>query len=138
MAESAKAVVERAVQLFNRDLGRGTADPGPDTRALWAPEPEIVPLRAELEGIAYTGPTAFDDFIADSLESWTRMEIDAEEIRELDDEHALVIGWLVGRARETGLEMRARVAFLFVVKEGQITVARTYSSERDALEGAKQ
>jgi ketosteroid isomerase-like protein len=132
--ESAKEVTERAVELFNRDMGSGTPDPGPDTRALWAPEPVIVPLRAELEGISYTGPTAFDDFIAESLESWTQMEIDADEFRELDAEHALVIGSLVGRARETGLEMRAPVAFLFVVKEGLITMARTFPSERAALE----
>jgi hypothetical protein len=125
-------VVERAVELFNRDAGQGKR-PGPDTRALWVPEPLIVPLRAALEGTEYRGSTALDDFIDDSLDSWTRLLLEADELRELDSERILMVGALVGWARQTGLEMRAPVAILFVVREGLIAEARTYASEQEAM-----
>jgi ketosteroid isomerase-like protein len=133
--ESAKAIAERATELFNRDLGQGTA-PGPDSRALWATEPVIVPLRAALEGTEYRGPTALDDFIADSLDSWSRLKLEPDEFRELDDQRILVIGGLTAWARETGLEMQARLAWLFVIRDERIAEVRTYPSEQEALEGA--
>jgi hypothetical protein len=125
-------VVERALELFNRDAGQGKP-PGPESRALWVAEPLIVPLRAALEGTEYRGSTALDDFTADSLESWTRLLLEADEFREIDDERILMTGAIVGWARETGLEMRARVAILLVVREGLIAELRTYASEQEAM-----
>jgi ketosteroid isomerase-like protein len=133
MSETARALVEKAIEFFNRDLGEGRNEPGADSRALWAPEPVIVPLRAALEGTEYRGPTAFDDFIADSLDSWSRLRIEPDEYRELDDQRLLVTGDLLGWARETGLETRARLAWLYVIDDGRIAEVRTFVSEQDAL-----
>jgi ketosteroid isomerase-like protein len=133
MSETARALVERSVELFNRDFGHDKSELSPESRALWASEPVIVPLRAALEGTEYRGPTAFADFFADSMESWSRLRLEPAEYRELDDRRILMVGDLTGWARETGLETCARLAWLYVIDDGRIAEVRTFVSEQDAL-----
>jgi ketosteroid isomerase-like protein len=65
------------------------------------------------------------------------LRIEAEQIRELDDERALVVGELVGSGIETGAETSAPVALLFTVAAGRVTEARTFATESDALAAVK-
>jgi ketosteroid isomerase-like protein len=136
MPESAEAVAKRAVELFNHEFGAGPTGISDETRALWAPEPLIVPFRAALERNAYGGPTALDDFAAETRESWRWVRIENAEIRELDPRRALIVGDLRGCGRETGAETSAPVALLLIVNQGRITESRTFMSEREALEAA--
>jgi ketosteroid isomerase-like protein len=132
--ESAKEVTERAVELFNREFALGNTGISAETRALWDPEPVIVPFRAALEAIEYSGPTALEEFAADTRESWAWIRIEADEIRELDSQRVLLLGDLVGGGRATGAETRAPMVNLFVVREGRVAESRTFASEQDALE----
>lgn len=134
--ESAKAVAKRAVEIFNYEFCAGRTRIGAEARALYVPEPVIVPFRAALEGNQYSGPTALDDFVAETRESWAWVRIEPEEIRELDSQRAIVVGKLVGRGRETGAEASASIATLLVTREGRVAEARTYASEQDALAAA--
>ena len=133
MSESAKDVAERAVAIYNAQFQAGQTTVTEASRAIFAPEPVIVPFRAALEGNEYSGPTALDDFFAETRESWAWVRIESPQIRELDAGRALVVGELVGRGSEPGAEARAPVALLFVVADGRIAEARTYASEQDAL-----
>jgi hypothetical protein len=136
--ESAQTVAERLVALFNRDFGAGEGPLGTDTRALWVDEPVIVPLRAQLEGSVYEGPTALDDFVAASHESWSSLRLQPDEFRQLDPERVLMTGNLVGAARGTGLQTQAPVAMLFVVRGGRVAEAHTFASESEALLAASR
>jgi ketosteroid isomerase-like protein len=127
-------VAEHAIEIFNREFAAGRTGVSDETRDSWVAEPLIVPFRAALEGNEYSGPSALDDFAAETRESWEWVKIDVAEIRELDQSRALVIGDLVGRGRETGAEARATLAWIFVVREGRIAEARTFPGEREALE----
>ncbi len=129
-------MAESAVEVFNREFCAGKTGIDAETRRLWASEPVIVPFRAALEATEYSGPTALDDFVANTRESWAWMRIEPEEVRELDSQRALVLGELRGRGRETGAETSAQIATLLVVHEGRVAEARTYSSEREALAAA--
>jgi ketosteroid isomerase-like protein len=131
------SVAERAIEMFNREFAAGKTGISAETRAFWAPEPVIVPFRAALEGTEYSGPSALEDFAADTRESWEWVRIDPEEIRELDPQRALVVGELNGRGRETGAEVSSQIASLFTVRDGRIAESRTFLSERDAIEAAE-
>jgi ketosteroid isomerase-like protein len=133
VAESLKAACERAIELFNYEFAAGRTGISDETRALYAPEPVIVPFRAALEGNEYAGPSALEDFGADTRESWTWVQIEPERIRKLDAQRALIVGELRGRGRQTGAETSAPVAFLLVLREGRIAEIRTYLSEDAAL-----
>jgi len=39
----------------------------------------IVPLRAALESTEYSGATALEDFAADTVESWSRLQFEEEK-----------------------------------------------------------
>jgi hypothetical protein len=131
--ESAKAVARRAIEAYNENFRAGQTTVGEATRANFAPEPVIVPFRAALEGTEYSGPTALDDFFAETRESWAWVRIDIAQVRELDAERALVLGEFVGSGIKSGAETSAPVALLFVIAAGRIAEARTYATEQDAL-----
>jgi hypothetical protein len=133
MPEQAKDATERAIVMFNREFSPGNQGFSEEMRDNWVREPVIVPLRAALEGNEYTGPSALEQFSAETRESWDWLQIEIAEIRELDPKRALVIGDLVGRGRETGAVTRARLAWLFVIEEGKVAEARTFASADEAL-----
>jgi ketosteroid isomerase-like protein len=133
VSEDAVSVVERAIEIFNREFAAGKTGISAETRSVWVPEPVIVPFRAALEGNEYSGPTALEDFAAETRESWEWVRIEPREFRALDAQRALVVGELNGRGRETGAEASAPIAFLFTMREGRIAEARTFLSEHDAL-----
>ena len=129
-------MAQRAIELFNLEFAAGQTGISDDSRALYASEPVIVPYRAALEGTEYRGPTALDQFVSDTRESWEWVRVENEEIRDLDAERALAVGRLVGRGRETGAEASSPIALLAVIRDGRLAEARTFLSEADALEAA--
>jgi ketosteroid isomerase-like protein len=133
MPETGKAVAERAIESFNREFASGKTGIDDETRALWAEKPLIIPFRAALEGTEYSGATALDDFGADTRESWEWIRIDHDQVRELDPQHVLVVGKLIGRGRATGAETSAPIVNLFVIRAGRIAESRFFTSESDAL-----
>jgi ketosteroid isomerase-like protein len=137
VSEDAVSVAKRGIKIFNSEFAAGKTGISDETRASWVPAPVIVPFRAALEETEYSGPTALDDFAADTRESWEWVRIDPEEIRVLDARRALVVGELNGRGRETGAEVSSPIAFLFTVRDGRIAEGRTFLSERDALKAAE-
>jgi hypothetical protein len=137
MPEPAKSATERAVEMFNREFSVANQGFSEEMRDSWVPEPVIVPLRAALEGNEYTGPSALEQFWAETRESWEWLRIEPAEIRELDAKRALVIGDLVGGGRETGAVTRANLAWLFVIEDGKFAEVRTFANLDDALAAAR-
>ena len=138
MAESAKSVAQGAIEMFNREFAAGRTGISAETRASWVPEPVILPFRALLEATEYSGSTALENFAADTRESWEWIRIEPDQIRELDARRALLVGELIGRGRETGIETSAPIAVLLVVRDGRVAKVRTFTSEREALAEAGQ
>ena len=129
-------MAEKAIEIFNREFAAGKSGVSDEARALYAPEPVIVPFRAVLEGTEYSGPDALDQFVAETRESWEWVRVESYEVRELDPDRAIAAGTLVGRGRETGAEASSPIALLAVVRNGRLAEARTFLSEREALEAA--
>src|SRR5687767_3465839 len=63
VSDDAITLAHRAVDAFN-EQGADIAAARPTPSGIYSSEPEIVPIRAALEGITYSGPTALDDFWA--------------------------------------------------------------------------
>ena len=131
-------MAKQAIELFNHEFAAGQTGISDESRALYAPEPVIVPYRAALEGTEYRGPTALEQFISDTRESWEWVRVENEEVREIDAERAVAVGTLTGRGRETGAEASSPIALLAVVHEGRLAEARTFPSEREAVEAANK
>ncbi len=102
---------------------------------LFAPDAEIIPLRAALEGTVYGGPSSAADFWADTDESWETLAFDPDEIRDLGD-RVLLIGRLRGKGRQTGVEVDSRIGAIVSFADGKVTRFQTYATVAEALEAA--
>jgi hypothetical protein len=127
---SDRELLERLVRLFNRMFG-----PEESFRAeiaeVWAPEPEIVPMRAALEGGVYRGPNAVLEFREASLEAWSELRVELGEV-EGDGARYLCSGTLHGRGRESGAEFTAPVWFVVDIAADRITRVSTHLAEAGA------
>jgi ketosteroid isomerase-like protein len=93
--------------------------------------PEIVPLRAVLEGNRYEGPDAVRRFMADVDDVWSEVRVDIESFRIEGD---TVIGratWR-GRGRESGLEIEQHVGGRFRIERGRIASFKAYVDPDEA------
>jgi ketosteroid isomerase-like protein len=132
-------LVQRFVELFNRDMADVKGEPpSSEIREVFVEEPVIVPVRAYLEDTEYSGPTALKDFTEASAETWTRVQIESDEIRELDRDRVLLVGTLRGTGRECGAEVMQGCAWLILIRDGKIAEGRTFLSQREALEAAQR
>jgi hypothetical protein len=72
----------------------------------------------------------------DHLSTWRDYRAEAEECRELDNEHILVLVKLSGHGKTSGLElkhMRAKGAGLFHICEGKVTKHVVYYDRERAF-----
>jgi hypothetical protein len=78
-------LARRALEYFNSGNRDGLA-------AVTAPNAEIVPMRAALEGTVFSGENAFTDFWAAIDETWEYTHIDGEEILDCSEKVLIVAG----------------------------------------------
>src|SRR5688500_20204472 len=123
VSDDAITLAHRAVDAFN-EQGADIAAARPTPSGIYSSEPEIVPIRAALEGITYSGPTALDDFWAANRESWTRLHLDMERLEPVGV-GVLGGGALTATSRATGAEVGSRGGCGVPVHDGAI--------RRDAL-----
>jgi len=121
-------IAGRASDAFNR---RDAAA----FKELFAPDAEIVPMRAAMEGTVYRGPDAAERFFAESDETWRTLSVEVDELEDLGD-LVLASGVLRGRGRSSGAEVGRRLAWVVRIREGLITSFRTYLDPAQAREDA--
>jgi ketosteroid isomerase-like protein len=71
-----------------------------------------------------------------NMSAWEDMRVEADEYREVDDEHVLVLEHFTGRGRTSGLdlaEMGSSAAAVFSLRDGAVTRLVTYFDRRGAL-----
>jgi ketosteroid isomerase-like protein len=137
MTEDLIARARRVTEAFNETVGRGVTEPSVADAELWAEAPLIVPMRAAVEGTEYSGKDALEDFARDSVATWETLRMDQDTYTQIGDDLVLGVGRLVGRARETGITVDNRLAFLFRFEGGRVAEFRTFTSEQDAREAAE-
>jgi ketosteroid isomerase-like protein len=119
----------QALEYFNRGDREAL-------RAMAAPNAEVIPLRAALEGTVYRGENAFAEFWEAVDETWETLRIEADEILDCGD-RMLIVGHLRGRARGTDVEVDSPIAFVMGInEERQMTSMRTYTDIADARKAA--
>ena len=127
-----RELIERLTWLFNHMLEDDDAPFREEAERVWAEEPEIVPMRAALEGNLYSGPSAVEDFRAESKESWSELEIEVLEVTGTGPRY-LVTGALRGRGRESGAEVQTPVWTVVDVKDDRVARVAAYLHRDSAL-----
>lgn len=127
-------VVRKAMEAFNREFGEGMDSPSADTRELFAEEPTIVPIRAAIEHVTYTGAGALDEFMAAMRASWRELSFDPLELREVAPGKVFGYNRIHAVGIESGARIDAPIPFLVEVERGRITLLRSSVSESEAVE----
>jgi ketosteroid isomerase-like protein len=128
MEEKDVEAAQRAVEVFNRgDLQ--------SFQALFAPDAEIVPLRAEMENTVFRGPRAAKEFFAATQETWDSAQAEIEEIRDGGD-RLLVLGTFRAYGKASGAEVSLKIAWIVRFRDGAITRFHLYVDRGKALKAA--
>jgi hypothetical protein len=130
VSDDALTLAQRAVDAFN-EQGADPAAAKPTPPGIYSSEPEIVPIRAALEGITYSGPTALADFWRANRESWARLHLDLERLEPVGA-GILGVGTLTATSRDTGAEVRSRIAVAVHVRDGRIWRNAVHLTEEGA------
>ena len=103
--------------------------------ALFAPEAEIIPIRAAVEDVSYSGPDLATKWIAAIDEAWDHLTAEPGEIRDLGD-RVLGIGRVHGRGRASGAEIDVEAVFIARFDGERITHLRLSTDVSGTLEAA--
>ena len=132
MSGSDRELVERVVALFNRMLELDEDAFRVESARVWADEPEIVPLRAALEGQSFRGPDAVAEFRAASLDAWSELGLELQAV-EGEGPRYLCSGVLRGRGRGSGAEFRAPIWIVIDVAHDRVARVATHLERDRAL-----
>ena len=90
-------------------------------------------LTSELvHGKSYRGHTGIREYFSSFADVWEELHLEPEEIRDLGD-RILVVGRWSSRGRESGAEVEAPAAWIFVVRDGKVVFSRAYRDADEAL-----
>ena len=128
MSEENVARLQMAVEAFNQREGAKFDQ-------LLAPDAEIVPVRAALEGTTYRGRDAASQYVAAVEESWEALRWEVDEVREGGD-RVVALGHIRGKGRGTGANIDTSGGWVAQFRDGLITRFRTCTSREQALEAA--
>jgi ketosteroid isomerase-like protein len=128
MSEENVEVMRTAMEAFNRRDGDGFD-------ALLAPDAEVVPVRASLEGTTYRGGDAGTQYCAAVERSWEDLGWEIDELRDRGDA-VLALGHIRGQGRDSGVTIDSRAGWIAQFREGRIVRFQTYADRNEALEAA--
>jgi ketosteroid isomerase-like protein len=127
MSQENVELVKRMYALFEAGDAEGTLACFSEDVVVEAPDrPDLTDGR---------GREALGTLVGSWVESWEDWSQEIDEVREFGD-HVMVISTQRGRAKSSGIEIAAQYAYLYEVRNGELSRMGMYSSPDEALEAA--
>jgi ketosteroid isomerase-like protein len=124
------------VDIVRFALGAFNRRDGPGFDALLTADAEIVPVRAAVEDVVYTGPRAGSQYCVAVDERWDDLRWEVEDIRD-GGEWVLALGNIQGRGRDSGAAIDAKGAWVANLRDGKIARFQTFSDRAAALKAVE-
>lgn len=102
----------------------------------WHPGLEFHSVVGGSEGDVYHGLQGLRQWAATVDETWEGFHLELLDFHEVDDDRAVVVLRLTGRARSSGAPLDARVGQVWTWRNGRLWRNVAYSDVRQALEAA--
>jgi ketosteroid isomerase-like protein len=93
---------------------------------------ELIPMRAVFEGTVYRGADGFKALLDDMSDDWEDFSLEADEVRDIDDSHVLVLGRILGRGKASGMEIEAPAAWVCEFRDRKVAKVQFYAHEEAA------
>ena len=91
--------------------------------------------RAPFRGV-YRGTDGMRRYWDEVQEAWESLRPELEEIIDCGGGRLVTPSTVRGRARSSGIELEARGAILWVVRDGRIAIGKLFQTKDEALEAA--
>ena len=104
-------------------------------RELVDPQIAFLPLRSAVTG-AYIGWKGIEDFVAENQARFDVFNAEYDELRAIDENRVLAIGYIRMRAKGSDEETRYKTCGIASFRDGLMASWRDYGSEEAALEAA--
>jgi ketosteroid isomerase-like protein len=129
MSQENVEVVRRSFEAFNaRDVD--------ELVSLFAEDCELLPFRAQLEGIVYRGHEGLRRFVRDMDEDWQGFRVDPVEFHDRQARVA-VVGRVSALGRGSRVEVDSLAGFVFELHDGRIRHVTSHSEPGAALEAVE-
>jgi len=127
MPEADFEVIRQAWAVFSRGDIEGQLD-------YLAPDIEIVPFGARMEGKSYRGHDGVREWWLSEIEpNWAVFQTLPEEFRHVGDS-ILVFGQWIAQGRTSGVDLHVPATWIVDVNDGKITRWQTYTDRDEAIE----
>ena len=128
MSQENVEIVRAVVGAFNEHdpalLASYVADDG---EADWSES--IAPYR----GI-YRGPAEWREWLRLRLDAWRAARWEPIELLELDGDTVLLVTRLIAEGRDSGVQVAAKAAVIWTLRDGKIARAKLFQSKVEALQ----
>ena len=84
----------------------------------------------------YQGREGLTRFWHDMLEAWERFSPEMEEVFECGPQCLITLDVVRARGKESGIDMEARGAMLWTVRDGRILRAKMFQTKEEAFQAA--
>jgi ketosteroid isomerase-like protein len=126
MAQEGVEIVRRSFEAFNaRDVD--------ELVNLSAEDCELLPFRAQLEGVVYRGHEGVRQFVRDMDEDWETFRIDPLEFHDRQARVA-VVGRVSAQGRGSSVEIDSIAGFVLELHDRRIRRVTSHSDPEAALE----
>ncbi len=130
MPEGNFEIVRGIIDAVNRgDLDAAIEKVSQDCEADWSNS------RGPLSGI-YQGRDGMRELISSFLEAWESVRWEVEEWIELEGDRVVTVSQFHLRGQESGVEVSARGASIWTIRDGEATALTLYQSQNEALAAA--
>jgi ketosteroid isomerase-like protein len=126
MAHENADVVRRSFDAFNARDADGLV-------RLSTPGCELLPFRAQLEGMVYRGHEGIHRFLSDMNDDWESFHIDPVEFHD-HGERVAVIGQVRALGSASSVNIDSIAGFVFELRRAQISHITSYSDPQAALD----
>jgi len=119
-------LVKRTIDAFNRHDVEAYDD-------LVTSDFEVFPaMIGVVEGGSYRGREGVETYFGEVRDTWEEYRVVADELRDLGD-RVLMLGWMQGRGRGSGVEVDAPLATIFDFRDGKMSRSTAYLDHGEAL-----
>jgi ketosteroid isomerase-like protein len=92
---------------------------------------------SQLDAAPYRGHDGIRRYLAERAESWSELRFDVEQALEgRGDDIVVVVGFLRGRGRTSGVSIEQRIGLVYEVRGRKIRHCRAYRDPQNALAAA--
>jgi ketosteroid isomerase-like protein len=117
--------------ISERDLDAAMGLASDDFEADWSNS------RGLLSGVHRGLDQARESFTA-FLEPWESLRWEPEELIELDDERVLLASHVQMRGHGSGVDVSARGASIWTIRDGKVAAVKLYQSKAEALDAVRR